>query len=163
MSEYDQFFTNQLGSSPHFGDLYKTNRYYQRGRGLGDALSGIIRFLTPLFLKGTKAVGAEALRSGSEILSNLGSKPLNELLKDQKDKTITNLTEKAMNKLKRVQTGKGIKRRRTTSSKVIRELSALTKTRKKCKKTTKVKKRKSVVKKSASTDSKLAFLRQYIK
>lgn len=134
MSRYEGYFLNAQkgGRISDIGDVYRSSRYLQRGRGIGDVFSGMIKWITPYLLKGTKALGQEALRSGSEILSNMGTKPLGELVQDQRDRSIKNLSEKAGNTLKRMSqamgTGSGVKRRKLNTMGVIDSLDGLTTT-----------------------------------
>lgn len=103
MSHYDSYFSNtQVGGSlADIGRVYRApHNHLQRGRGFGTILSGIMRFISPYLLSGSKAIGKEALRSGSEILSNIGTMPIGELLKQQGKKSVKNLAEKSSNKLK---------------------------------------------------------------
>jgi hypothetical protein len=44
---------------------------YQRGGGLGNIFRGIFRFLLPIAKKAGKAVGKQALRTGSQIASDV--------------------------------------------------------------------------------------------
>jgi hypothetical protein len=88
--------------------------------------SGIIKFLSPYLLSSTKALGKEVLRSGSELLSDLGTQPISKLLQHQGKKSAKNLADKATAGLKRmsgdIMTGDGIKRRKANVDSVIRGL-----------------------------------------
>lgn len=82
MSRYDNVFSKrkvvQRGRGiADIGTVYRAPRmHFQRGRGFSDVFSGILKFITPYLISGSKAIGKEALRSGGEILSNVGSQPL---------------------------------------------------------------------------------------
>lgn len=177
MSRYERYFNGlQTGGKADFGDLHRTSFFIQRGRGLSDAFGAIIKWITPLLLSSSKAIGREALRSGSEVLSNIGSKPIKELLKEQAGKSLKNLTDKAAENLKRMnsekQQGGSIKRVKKRSTTVIKASSRLSSTRshKRKKKTVKRKRKtKSKKKKSSPKTGKIKgyknkkdFLKQYL-
>src|SRR5690349_20408018 len=124
MTHYERYFNRgytQHGSGiGEIGHLYKSSSHIQRGRGLSNVFSGILRFLSPYLIKSGKAIGEEALRSGTEIVVNLGTDSLGNLFKKQGVKSAANLSEKVGNELKRVgsqMNGEGIKRRRRSASK----------------------------------------------
>lgn len=160
MSHYDRYFSKrQIGRGvDDIGRVYRAPQFhFQRGRGLSDVFGGIIKFITPYLISSSKALGKEALRSGSEILGNLGTKPIGELLKQQKDKSISNLAQKTGNKLKRMgeeMSGEGIKRRKRNTASVITGLmraeNARTKKKGWKRKTTTVKTKKKTKKTSSA-------------
>jgi hypothetical protein len=43
----------------------------QRGNGIGSFLRGLFRFVKPLLYSGAKAIGKEALKTGSYILTDI--------------------------------------------------------------------------------------------
>lgn len=183
MNRYDRYFAVQVGRGvSSIGSVYRTNRYQpQTATGLSDVFSNLFRFIQPYLVSGARAVGGEALRSGQDILSNLGQKPIKELLKEQADKSFKNLAEKAENKVKNMMSGKGIKRRRPAVEDFIMSLnqqqtaskrrrtaskSRVSKSSKKGKRKTKkrVVKGKGLRKKSSKSKiSKSAFLKKYLK
>lgn len=120
MSRYDNLFSKKVQRGRGISDIGKVYRaprmHLQRGRGFSDVFSGILKFITPYLISGSKAVGKEVLRSGAEILSNVGSQPFGSLLKQHGKQSLKNLTTKAGDKLKRVgdeiMTGGRVKRRR---------------------------------------------------
>lgn len=69
--------------------------------------SSVFKFIKPYLIKGSKAVGSELLRSGTELIDSYGSKPIGELLKEQKDKSFKNLEER----VEKHMTGSGYKRK----------------------------------------------------
>lgn len=107
MSRYDNVFSKrsvQRGRGlADIGKVYRAPRmHFQRGRGFSDVFSGILKFITPYLISGSKAIGKEALRSGAEILSNVGSQPFGSLLKQHGKQSLINLSSKAGEKLKRI-------------------------------------------------------------
>lgn len=125
MSRYDRYFLNQIGGAPEIGPVYRRHAFIQRGRGLGNIFTNLIKFLRPYIYSGTKAVGQEVLRSGSEILGNLGTQPIQELLKSQRDKSVKNLALKAEHKLNKLNSsGRGIKTMTGRDDSFIRQLKS---------------------------------------
>lgn len=49
------------------GPVYATAPFVQRGHGIGSFLAGLFRFIRPIFVSGSKAVGRETLRTGGKI------------------------------------------------------------------------------------------------
>jgi hypothetical protein len=70
MDRYTQYYANQSGGS-EIGPLYKASFRVQRGHGIGSFFRGLFRFVKTLLYSGTKAVGREALKSGSNIITDL--------------------------------------------------------------------------------------------
>lgn len=104
MSHYETYFSrSQTGRGiSDIGTIYRSNYHLQRGKGLSDVFAGLYKFISPFILRGTKALGKEALRTGSEVLSNIGTHPIKNLLSEQRDKSLKNLTAKAGVGLKRM-------------------------------------------------------------
>lgn len=101
------------------------NIYYARGRGLGNVLRGIFQYLAPMLKAGTKAVGQEVLKGSAEVLQNMGGdRSFSSLVKEQKEKTLKNLENRAMAKLEKLQKGNGlrIKRKKKAEHQAIRGL-----------------------------------------
>lgn len=125
MSQYEHYFrriAQSGGSISDIGGVHKSPKlYYQRGRGFGQALGGIWRILSPYIISSSKAIGREALRSGAEILRNVGSQPLKDLVRSQAKLAGKNLTLKAGEKLKSM-SGEGIKRRKRRTQHPINSL-----------------------------------------
>lgn len=115
MPRYEQYLLQTGGGLTDLGQVYRGNSWgaYQRGRGLGDFFSSVYRMIQPYLASGAKAITTELARGGAEVLGNLGSQPISELMRQQRDKSLQNLATKASNKLKRVSIGSGIKRRAT--------------------------------------------------
>lgn len=106
-SIYTRYYLSQCGRG-EIGDVYKPDFFgIQRGRGLGSILGGLIRVLRPLFVKGLNAVKNQALKTGSEILMDIGTKPFKQILVDRGREAQNNLKGKAVQKLKNM-SGDGI-------------------------------------------------------
>lgn len=158
MNKYEKFLLhNQVGAG--LGPYYRSTLQVQRGRGLGSIFSSIYAALKPWIVSGSKALGHEVLRSGHEVLQNLGNggaggdKTIDVLLKEQGIKSLQNLTQKATNAL----SGRGIKRKRQAASSIscVRAKQVKrTPRRKKTAKKKKPKKKKKKVQKNKKTVSK---------
>lgn len=118
MPRYEQYLLQQSqtgGSLGDLGQIYRGNSWgaYQRGRGLGDYFTSFYRLVRPYLASGLKAVTTEMARGGAEVLGNLGTRPIGDLLRQQRDIGLQNLASKASNKLNQLSSlGRGVKRRR---------------------------------------------------
>lgn len=121
MSRYDQYLLQSGSGLSDLGQVYRGNSWgaYQRGRGLGDFFSNVFRLVRPYLASGVRAVTTEMARGGAEVLGNLGTQPIGDLLRQQRDIGIQNLGNKASNKLRRVAFGRGIKRKRASTDELI--------------------------------------------
>jgi hypothetical protein len=70
MDRYTQHYANQSGGG-EIGPLYKASFRVQRGHCIGSFFRGLFRFVKPLLYSGAKAVGTDALKSGSNIVTDL--------------------------------------------------------------------------------------------
>lgn len=111
---YEQYLLQTGSGLADLGQIYRGNSFgaYQRGRGLGDVFGSVYRFLKPYLASGVRAVSGEMARGGAEVLGNLGTRPIGELLREQSDKSLQNLASKASDKLNRLAIGRGLKRRK---------------------------------------------------
>jgi len=98
MGEYSVFY----GARPYqrgFG-------YYQRGAGISDFFRTLWRAMLPLVKSAGKAMGQEALSTGSRILEKVATgENVKDTITDQAIKGVENLVEKAKHR----QAGGGIK------------------------------------------------------
>lgn len=168
MSHYVKYFGGELTGRGvnNIGPVHQSFRFKQRGRGLSSVFQGIFRFLSPYILSSTKAIGNEALRSGADLLQNLGKKPIKELIRDQRDISLKNLVDKAENKMREMtkQTGGAIKRRANVTS-LIHRLNALDAGgKRKRKRKVKPKSKRKIIKKVSKTrkKTKAKFLKHYL-
>jgi len=102
------------------GPIYSVPPLVQRGYGLGSLLGGLFRSIRPLFfsrLRNTgKALGREARRTGGKILTDIVDKPqtgIKDIISKHVQSTVQNLGAKM--------TGRGIKRKRRSTSRVARK------------------------------------------
>lgn len=87
----------------------------------------MLRYLQPLLLSGSKAIGAEIVHSANEMIGELGKKPLRELLKQQSKRGMQNLVTKAGKKINSSLEGRGIKRQRSVEdnfSQIVKRLKS---------------------------------------
>lgn len=107
---YQQYYISQAGSG--LGAIYR-GAPYQRGHGIGSFLGGVFRSILPLFKTGAKAVGREALRTGSSFLGDLmENRPAKEAFRDRMQEAGKNLKRKADDKISSLMEGSGYKRQR---------------------------------------------------
>lgn len=117
-SGYTQYYLNQAGGSGAplvhgtFGRLHVQQPILQRGYGVGGLFAAAATHLTPLLLKGLRAVKDSLLTAGSNVVRDLGRRPLDEILKEQGRGLATDLTDKA-GKQVRQWVGAGAGRRKT--------------------------------------------------
>jgi hypothetical protein len=69
MDQYTRYYVNQSGGGSGIGPVYRAIFMVQRGKGLGSFFRGLFRFVKPLLYSGAKAVGKEALKTGSNIIT----------------------------------------------------------------------------------------------
>lgn len=102
-SRYTQYYQTG-GSLRDIGPIYRgPETYYrnQKGEGIGDFFATAYRFLNPLLQSGLSVLGSQAIRSGTNILSDLGKKDLGTIVREQGEQAIKNLSDKAIDKIKR--------------------------------------------------------------
>lgn len=132
---YTRYYSDQAGGSysyDDFGPLLRTQRVYQKGRGLGGFFGGIFRYLKPLLTSALQGLKSEALQVGSDILQT--QKPINEILRDRSIQLVDKLRDKAAQKIKQMSgTGakKSIKDRFTSPCKQLKVTRGRVKKRKK--------------------------------
>lgn len=81
---------NQAGSG--YGGIY-SGGIYQKGHGVGSFLSGLFRCVFPLLKSGSAVVGSELLKSGANIISDIGRNENPEVVIKRRGKeTINNLS-----------------------------------------------------------------------
>lgn len=111
---YQQYYANQAGSG--IGAIYR-GAPYQRGHGIGSFLGGIFRSILPLFKTGARAVGREALRTGSNILGDLmENRNAKDAFRGRMQEAGVNLKRKADEKINSLMEGSGYKRPRKVNS-----------------------------------------------
>ena len=68
MDRYTRYYVNQSGGGD-IGPVYRASFRMQRGNGIGSFFRGLFRFVKPLLYSGAKAVGKEALKTGSNVIT----------------------------------------------------------------------------------------------
>lgn len=107
MEHYQEYYENQVGGRGGIEHVY-IGTPNQRGHGVGSFLGGIFRKILPLFSRGARAVGKEALRSGLNILSDVGhNTPFKEAFKARVRESGDNLKRKANEKIDLLMRGSG--------------------------------------------------------
>ena len=83
MDQYTRYYVNQSGGGRGggIGPVYRASFRVQRGNGLGSFFRGLFRFVKPLLYSGAKGVGKEALKTGSNIITDI----LNNRFEEAKD------------------------------------------------------------------------------
>ena len=112
MDQYTRYYVNQSGGGD-IGPVYRASFRTQRGNGIGSFFRGLVRFVKPLLFSGAKAVGKEALRTGSNILTDILEKqpeqPMGTIFKTRFGEAKGNLEQKIK---KMTGSGLGLKRKR---------------------------------------------------
>ena len=73
MDRYTLYYVNQSGGGGE-GPVYRASFRVQRVNGIGSFFRGPFRFVKPLLHSGAKAVGKEALKTGSNIITDMLNK-----------------------------------------------------------------------------------------
>lgn len=161
MERYVEYFTPlQSGGSNtgKFGKIYSSSYHLQSGRGLSSIFSTLFKYLKPMIISGSKAIGKEALKSGSNILENLGTDSFSNLVKTETKRGFKDLAGRAGQKLTKIgekeQAGEGLyksKKKRQSNSRVGAKKGGRTK-------------KKSIAKKKLlkKGDRNTAILRKYL-
>jgi hypothetical protein len=117
LNQYDRYYMDQAGSGMAH---YKGTPNMRGHGGIGQFLSGLFRSVMPMFRSGARALGREALRTGSNVVSDLlHDKPFKHSLKSRLREGGTNLHTRFDNKINSMN-GSGLKRakrRRISQSK----------------------------------------------
>lgn len=126
-SYYTQYYLRQKGKGlSDIGPLYRSPVLYQRGSGIGSFFSGLFKNLKPLMASGLEALKDQSIKSSSAILNDIGRKPFKEILKEQGKVAVKDLTDKGINKLKRMNEQRGgrrkhIKRRKHMIKRTVKQ------------------------------------------
>ena len=112
MDRYTRYYVNQSGGG-EIGPVYRVGFRMQRGNGIGSFFRGFFRFVKPLLFSGAKAVGKEALKTGSHIITDILNKepeqPVGDIFKSRFIEAKGNLEQK----IKMITgSGLGLKRKR---------------------------------------------------
>ena len=103
---YIEYYSVQVGSGlKDIGPLFHNQRFIQQGRGFGNFFQTLFTYLKPVFTSGFNALKDSALKAGTSILSEVGSRPLNEILSEHGKKFSNDLSTKIKRKF---QDGSGL-------------------------------------------------------
>lgn len=106
MSHYVRLYS---GAEPNYQagyglsgiNVYRGPLHRQSGAGLGNFFTAAVRYLRPLLSSGINALTNQGINSASSVLSQLGKKDLKTILSEESEKAVKNLSEKAINQIKR--------------------------------------------------------------
>lgn len=94
---YTEYYLTQAGSG--FGGVY-TSGLYQKGHGIGSFLGGLFRCVFALLKSGSSALGSELLKSGVNIISDIGkNETVESTIKKRGKETINNLSKLVIDKM----------------------------------------------------------------
>lgn len=104
------YYLSQSGNGmSDIGTLYHIHpKFYQSGSGgIGSFFSAIYRQLKPILKSGLSALKKQTIKSGTNIINEIGTKPIKEILVDQGKLAAAELTQKGVQKLRKLQDGEG--------------------------------------------------------
>lgn len=107
---YLKYYQNQAGSGlEDIGNLYHISpRFHQRGRGgIGSFFSGIYRYIKPIINSGLRALKKQSIKTGVNIIKDLGEKPIKDILINEGKAAVDELAQKGIRKLQKIQEGEG--------------------------------------------------------
>jgi len=97
MDRCTRYYVNQSGGG-EIDHVYRDSFRMQRGNGIGLFLRGLIRLVKPLLHSGANAVGKEALKTGSNTITDILNKepeqPVGAIFKKLFSEAKDNLQEK---------------------------------------------------------------------
>ena len=114
MDRYTRYYVHQGGGGGgEIGPVYRASFRVQKGNVIGSFFTGLFRFVKPLLYSVAKAVGKEALKTGSNIITDILNKdpeqPACNIFKNLFMEAKGNLQEKIKNT---TGSGLGLKRKR---------------------------------------------------
>jgi len=93
VDRYTRYYINQSCGGGEVGPVYRVSFRVQRGNGIGSFFRGLFRFVKPLLYSGAKAVGKEAFKTGSNIITDMLNKepkqPVGDIFKNRLRQKIT--------------------------------------------------------------------------
>ena len=123
MGSLAEYYIRQGGRiDDYIGPVYVGSPFVQRGHGIGSFLAGLFRMVKPVAIRGARALGREALHTGSQILTDIGDKTPETRVKDIVAKR---LAESA----KRLLKGRGVRKKRKRAAAAGDDASAKNKKR----------------------------------
>jgi len=113
VKSYQDYYVNQCGGGlSNIGSLYISPHIVQQGRGIGNFFSGLFNYIKPLFLSGITAIKNQAAETGKAVINEFGRKPLRNIIQEQSKIALQNLSNKAIDKITRFQSGSGKRNKR---------------------------------------------------
>ena len=82
MDRYTRHYVNQSVGGDEIGSVYKDTFRVQKYNGIGSLFRGLFRFVKPRLYSVRKAVGKEALKRGSHIITDILNKELEQPVGD---------------------------------------------------------------------------------
>jgi hypothetical protein len=148
------YYNTQVGGGVALDDYQLNHRFNgipnQRGHGFGAVWRGLLRIVRPLFVRGAKAVGKQALKTGSAILGDIAAGGnVGEIIKERAAEGGRELADTSQRKLDAMRNQMGLGKRpfsMNTSSLVYRPS--------KCARISSAKKRKKTTNKRAALRNK---------
>jgi hypothetical protein len=112
MDQYTRYYVKQSGGG-NIGPVYRASFRVQRGNGIESFFRGLFRFVKPLLYSGAKAFGKEALKTGSNILTDILHKQPEQPMGDIFNTRFGDAKDKLEQKIKKMMgSGLGLKRKR---------------------------------------------------
>jgi len=98
MDRYTRYYVYQSGGGGEIVPAYRASISVQMGNVIWSFFSGLFRFVKPLLYSGAKPVGKEALKTGSNIITDILNKepeqPVGNIFKNRFSEAKGNLEEK---------------------------------------------------------------------
>lgn len=92
----------------HIGPLYHSPYLIQHGRGIGNIFGGLFRHLLPLAKSGLSLLRDQTIKTGRDVIHDvLAGKTIRDSLYDQTQNAVGSLAQRGINKLKKMQSGRG--------------------------------------------------------
>ena len=112
MDRYTLYYINQSGGGGEVGPVYRASFRVQRGNGIGSFFRRLFRFVKPLLYSGPKAVGKKALKTGSNIITDVVNKEPEQPVRDIFKNPFIEAKDNLEQKIKKWRAGLGLKRKR---------------------------------------------------
>jgi protease II len=97
MNRYTRYYVNQSGGGGELGPVYRASFRVQRSNGIGSFFRGLFHLVKPLYSE-AKAVGKEALKTGSNMITDMLNKepeqPVGAIFKNRFIEAKDNLEQK---------------------------------------------------------------------
>jgi len=121
IEHYEKYYANQAGGGI---DNWYRGAPVQRGHGIGSFLGGLFRAALPLIRKGAVAIGKEALTAGVNVLEDVNNGiPLRNSFNLHMTDVSNNLKRKASDKLAGLLKGEGYKRKKCRKSTQLKKVT----------------------------------------